>query len=213
MTDADVTGADVTEADVTEAEVRDAYAARADEYTALLGSVDDADPRDRARIDAWAAGLTGPVLDAGCGPGHWTALLHARGLEAEGLDLVPEFVTAARRRFPGVPFRTGSLREPGADGSLGGILAWYSLIHLPPVELPEVLAGFARALRPGGGLLVGFFEGAPQREFAHAVLPAWFHPLASMRTAVADAGFEIVEAAARTSPGVRDHGEVVARKL
>ncbi|ROQ03839.1 methyltransferase family protein [Rathayibacter sp. PhB93] len=198
---------------MTEPEVRDAYGVRADEYTALLGSVDDADPRDRALIDAWAAGLTGPVLDAGCGPGHWTAFLRQRGLEAEGVDLVPEFVAVARRRFPGVPFRTGTLREPGADGSLGGILAWYSLIHLPPAELPEVLGGFARALRPGGALLIGFFVGAPQREFAHAVLPAWFHPLESMRTAVADAGFEVVAAAARTSPGVRDHGEIVARKL
>ena len=37
-------------------------------------------------------GLDGRVLDLGCGPGHWSAFLHARGADVTGVDQVPEFV-------------------------------------------------------------------------------------------------------------------------
>ncbi|MFD4664838.1 MULTISPECIES: class I SAM-dependent methyltransferase [Streptomyces] len=40
-----------------------------------------------------------------------------------------------------------------ADGSLGGIIAWYSIVHTPPELLPVVFAEFHRVLAPGGHLL------------------------------------------------------------
>ncbi|MBF4461164.1 MULTISPECIES: hypothetical protein [unclassified Rathayibacter] len=120
-----------------DAEVRNAYAARADEYTALFGSVDAARCDDRSLIAAWADGL-------------------------------------------------------------------------PPNEMREVLAGVAGLLRPSGTLLMGFFEGPRQEVFAHAVTPAWFHPLDEMRSLVTAAGLDIVHAARRSAPGVRDHGELLA---
>lgn len=52
------------------------------------------------------------------------------------------------------------LEQPSVElGGLGGILAWYSLIHTDPDRLDPLLAEFARAVRPGGGLAIGFFEG------------------------------------------------------
>ncbi|GAB2573236.1 hypothetical protein GCM10027033_30140 [Leucobacter ruminantium] len=83
--------------------VRKSYGARADEYTALLGSVEQLSALDRERILSWARACRGPLLDLGCGPGHWTALLHDEGSEVRGVDIVPEFVELARRRFPGIP--------------------------------------------------------------------------------------------------------------
>jgi hypothetical protein len=47
-----------------------------------------------------------------------------------------------------------SLDRP--DGSLGGILAWYSTIHIPYERLPDVFAEFHRALAPGGHVLLAF---------------------------------------------------------
>ena len=109
-----------------------AYASRAAEYTAILGTVDDMHELDRRRIGRWAEQISGPAIDAGCGPGHWTDFLHQRGVDITGIDLVPEFIENARVRFPDVPFRLSSLRAlDAADGSLNGLLAWYSLIHLP----------------------------------------------------------------------------------
>ena len=40
----------------------------------------------------------GPVLDVGCGPGRHVAALGARGIEALGIDVLPEALRVARRR-------------------------------------------------------------------------------------------------------------------
>ncbi|PPG90447.1 methyltransferase domain-containing protein [Rathayibacter sp. VKM Ac-2762] len=190
-------------------EVRDAYGARAEEYAALLGSVDAGPAADRELIGSWADGLEGTVADVGCGPGHWTEFLQRRGAAAIGVDPVPEFVALARARFPDVPFRLGSALELDVDG-LGGVLAWYSLIHLPPAELSGAVTALAAHLRPGGSLLIGFFEGPRTEAFAHAVAPAWFHPLAEMRALAEQAGLEVTHSLRRSAPGVRDHGELIA---
>jgi hypothetical protein len=41
------------------------------------------------------------------------------------------------------------------DGVLCGVLAWFSVIHVPDERLPRAFAEFARVLAPGG-LLLGF---------------------------------------------------------
>ncbi|PPF21791.1 hypothetical protein C5C31_08280 [Rathayibacter rathayi] len=93
---------------------------------------------------------------------------------------------------------------------LAGVLAWYSLIHLPPAELTHAIAAIAERLRPVGGLVIGFFEGPRTEVFAHAVTPAWFHPLAAMRALAEQAGLEVTHALRRSAPGARDHGELIA---
>jgi SAM-dependent methyltransferase len=198
---------------MTSDEVRRSYAARAAEYTALFGDVDRLTLQDRQLIGDWGARVSGPVLDVGCGPGHWTAFLGDLGLGVEGVDLVPEFVDGARRRFPGVPFRVGSMLDLGVPGgSLGGILAWFSVIHTPPEQVPEVLAGFARAVRPGGSLLLGVVEGPVLEPFDHKVATAWFWPVGTMRDALASAGFEVTETHTRTDPGARPQAAFVAER-
>jgi SAM-dependent methyltransferase len=101
-------------------------------------------------------GTGAPVLDAGCGPGQWTELLDRLGVPAYGVDVSPGMVAIARGHRPDLRFEVGSLLDTRAgDASLGGVLAHFSLIHLPPDEVPVALAGFARALEPGAPLLVG----------------------------------------------------------
>jgi trans-aconitate methyltransferase len=198
---------------VSAEQVRQAYAARADEYVALLGTVAQNPPEDQELVTTWAAGLTGPVLDAGCGPGHWTAFLHERGIDVQGLDLVPEFVAGAARRFPDVTFGVGDLSElPVGDGELAGILSWYSLIHTAPEHVPARLAEFARALRPGGSLLIGFVRGDVLAPFDHRVVTAWFWPVEAMGQELETAGFEVVETHTRTDPGKRPHAALIARR-
>jgi SAM-dependent methyltransferase len=115
---------------MTETEVRDAYAKRASEYISLFGSVDKANEQDQRFIAHWAKSLLGPVVDVGCGPGHWTAFLTSLGADAEGVDLVPAFVKEAKARFPDTLFRVAAFTNLGIDdGQSGGILAWYSEVH------------------------------------------------------------------------------------
>ncbi|WP_141912826.1 class I SAM-dependent methyltransferase [Micromonospora sp. A202] len=102
----------------------------------------------------------GPVADVGCGPGRITAYLRGIGLDAFGVDLSPAMIDVARRDHPGLRFEVGSMTGLElADGSLTGLLAWFSLIHVPDDEVPTVMAEFFRVLRPGGPLLLGFHAG------------------------------------------------------
>ena len=102
----------------------------------------------------------GPVADVGCGPGHVTAHLRDLGLDAFGIDLSPGMVKVARRDHPGVRFEVGSMTDLDLpDASVGGLIAWFSLIHVPDDELGSVLAQFRRVVRPGGYVLLGFHAG------------------------------------------------------
>lgn len=154
------------------------------------------------------------MLDAGCGPGQWTGFLSGCGAEARGVDLVPEFVEQARANNPSLSFEVGSFERLGAGSSeLGGVLAWYSLIHHKPEEIAVPLAEFARVLRPGGSLLLGFFEGPALEAFDHAVTSAYRWPVAKLSERVAAAGFEVVETHARTAIGQRPHGALAAHRV
>lgn len=106
----------------------------------------------------------GPVADVGCGPGHVTAYLHRAGLDVFGIDLSPGMVAVARRDHPGLRFEQGTMTALDLpDAALGGLLAFWSLVHVPDAELPAVLAEFHRVLRPGAPLLLGFHAGDGSR--------------------------------------------------
>lgn len=167
--------------------------------------------RDRHRIGRWAEQIDGAVIDAGCGPGHWTDFLHKQSLEVAGIDLVPEFIDNARTRFPETTFRVSTLSALGApDGSLSGLLAWYSLIHILPAELRGVLSEFARALGTRGHLLIGFFEGESAEPFDHAITTAYYWSVDEMSSLLNDAGFDVIDVESRQDPGNRPHAAISA---
>jgi SAM-dependent methyltransferase len=119
-------------------------------------------PLDRAMLAAFAelVGGVGPVADIGCGPGQAAAHLHASGVPVFGIDLSPQMVALARRAHPDLRFEVGAMTALDLpDGSLGGILAYFSIIHLPTDQLPAVFAEFHRVLVPGGQVLVVFQVG------------------------------------------------------
>jgi SAM-dependent methyltransferase len=90
-------------------------------------------------------------------------------LTAFGIDLSPEMVAVARRTHPDLRFDEGSMTALDLeDGALGGIVAWYSIIHTPPEKLPVIFAEFHRVLAPGGHLLLAFQVGDEPRHLEHA---------------------------------------------
>lgn len=106
----------------------------------------------------------GPVADVGCGPGHVTARLRELGIDAFGIDLSPGMIEVARSDYPGVRFEVGSMTDLHlADASVTGLLAFWSLVHIPDDEIPAVFGHFQRVLRPGGPMLLGFHVGEGSR--------------------------------------------------
>ncbi|WP_243726599.1 class I SAM-dependent DNA methyltransferase [Actinocrispum wychmicini] len=140
--------------------IRTAYNTVAESYHSMLRDSLDDIPFYRAMIDAFGSVVSGAVADIGCGPGHLTAHLRGRGVDAFGIDLTPGMIDVARREYPGIRFEVGSMLALDLkDESLGGILASYSIIHMPPTEYPAVFGEFHRVLAPGGHVLVAFHVG------------------------------------------------------
>ncbi len=199
--------------DPTPIAVRRAYDQRAVEYAEHFADVATAHPDDRAHIRAWALARSGPVLDAGCGPGHWTEELRQHRVDVEGIDHSPEFLAIAESRFPDARFRQASLEQTGcADASLDGVLAWYSVIHTRPEELAAVLAEFRRVLRPGGSLLVGLFAWSHLETFEHAVIRAYRWPSGQFSRVLHEAGFSVLSVTERHEPGARPQCIIEARR-
>lgn len=183
---------------------------------------------DRRTIESWAdrvaLSTTSParLLDAGCGPGHWTAHLVRHGHDAEGIDPVPEFIEIARRTHRDMRYRTATFSDIAGDtGPLhdvtspppayDGILAWYSLIHSAPEAVASHLRSFRSVLRPDGHLLIGFFTGPKLAPFDHAVTRAHFWPVAQMAIALRGAGFAVERTEERVDQGARPHAALWAR--
>lgn len=141
---------------------RASYDVMADAYAAEFHDELAAKPWERAILGAFAelVGAGGLVADVGCGPGRGTAYLAGLGLTVVGVDLSPGMVDVARRVHPELRFEVGSMTALDfADGSLAGVLAMYSIIHVPDRQLPEVFAEFHRVLGLGGQLAVVFQVG------------------------------------------------------
>lgn len=194
--------------------VRADYTARADDYIALLGSMDATASEDRALVSAWCRRVDGLVIDVGCGPGQWTNFLHGDGADVIGVDPVGAFITSARSTYPYADFRLGRAEDLDVpDASVGGVLAWYSLIHTEPELLGLALTEFARVIRPGGSLLLGFFVGAEREPFEHAVTTAYLWPVSLLAHEVQRAGFVVTSTDERTDPGARPHGAIIAQRV
>ena len=140
---------------------RASFDAVAGTYAATFSDELSGKPLDRALLSAFAELVpAGPVVDVGCGPGYVTAHLASLGLDVSGIDLSPGMVEVARRAYPSLPFSVGSMLGLDlADGSLAGLVAYYSIVNIPRPELPRVFAEFARVLVPGGVLLMVFQVG------------------------------------------------------
>ena len=159
-------------------DTRASYDTIAAEYQPRFGHELTAKPLDRGMLAGFAelvaaAGL-GPVADIGSGTGRVAAYLASLGVPVSGIDLSPQMVSVARDLYPALRFEVGSMLDLDLpDACLGGVLAWYSTIHVPDGRLPDAFAEFHRVLAPGGYALLGFQVGdGPQHvttSLGHAV--------------------------------------------
>ncbi|MBV6700906.1 class I SAM-dependent methyltransferase [Kitasatospora aureofaciens] len=200
------------------AAVRDSYDTVAADYLQRVIPPEEMDPVSRAMLSAFAelvqAAGGGLVADLGCGPGRVTAYLARLGLAAFGVDVSGEMVALARRAYPELRFTHGSMAVLDlADGTLGGILAWYSVHHTPPAQLPAMFAEFRRVLRPGGHLLLGGHAGdahlRPAEAYGHPVsYESHLIPADRLADLLAQAGFTVNSLLEQPHPARADRSYV-----
>lgn len=142
-------------------EVREGYERIAAEYARRSFEELRHKPFDRHILDMLVPRLEGVVCDLGCGPGQVARYLRDQGVqEVIGVDLSAGMLEQARRLNPDIEFLEASMyRLPVKNEAWGAIVAFYSLIHIPRREVPQVLQELRRVLRPGGLLLVSFHLG------------------------------------------------------
>jgi len=142
--------------------VRECYDSIAPAYAERYSEEMKRKPMDVETVERFVELLpaSARVIDLGCGPGEITGYLHNRGIEACGIDLSAQMINEARKLYPGVEFKTGDMLELDIDGaSIGGVIAFYSIVNFSFDQARQALAEMARILKPDGILLFTYHLG------------------------------------------------------
>ncbi len=110
---------------------------------------------------AASVGSGGRVLEVASGPGWDADRLEAMGLQVRRTDLSEGFIAFQRGR--GRTIDRLDLITDDLAGPWDGLVALYVIQHLGRGLLDAVIARVAKALRPGGRLLMSFQEGEGER--------------------------------------------------
>ncbi|KAF2171438.1 hypothetical protein M409DRAFT_18555 [Zasmidium cellare ATCC 36951] len=111
------------------------------------------------------------VLDVGCGTGIPVAkMLAEAGLDVEGTDVAPNMVSLAQRRIKGT-FRVVDMVDYKPTGTYAGVFVIYSQLGLSYSAFNTTATRLARALDPGGIMVIGQSPADPEKVPADA--PEW----------------------------------------
>lgn len=163
-------------------------------------------PLDRLLLEAFAKDNKdkGTLIDLGCGPGQTTRFLKDAGqTDITGLDLSPEMINQAKKLHPDIDFQTGDiLNHNQPENTYGSAIAFYSIVHFHPDQLPGVFQQVQQILKPNAQFLLSFHCGDTP---VH--LEEWFEEKVDIDfylfnpdqviQSLKDAGFEILEALVR----------------
>ena len=130
-----------------------------------------------------AQGALGDVLEMGCGPGRFSALLARNSTGLTCTDLSDEMLAEARRYLadlPNVTVQKSDCTDCGFDSESFDTVVMMNLTHVVQHPSQALVEGY-RLLRPGGRLLVVDMTGFRMRtidriKLAARYLGAWGFP-------------------------------------
>jgi ubiquinone/menaquinone biosynthesis C-methylase UbiE len=118
---------------------------------------------DRKILDKFSQSLSNNsiIYDIGCGPsGHIGYYLFEKGYDVVGVDISEKCIAMASKYHPEMKFiKMDMTNLELEDNSIDGIIAYYSIIHIPKRYISKIFQEFHRVLRAGGKLLVVVKEG------------------------------------------------------
>ena len=148
------------------AKTRNAYNLAAHRYHELFHDEMNEKEYDRNLLDAFAGRFSKNALvcDAGCGPSaHIGRYVFAKGIPVVGVDISDQCIALAQQYNPAMEFVRADIGDlPFSDGSIDGIIAYYSLIDTPRKYVGRIFREFHRVLKPHGCLLVAVKAGASE---------------------------------------------------
>lgn len=141
------------------------------------------------------------ILDLGCGTGHLTDLIAAKGAHAVGIDSSPSMIAMARQNFPKLQFHVADARNFRFAEPFDGIFS-NAALHWAREAAP-VAESMALALKPGGRLVLEMGEKgniariragmeSVLREAGFAASHTWFFPSLGEYSVLLEAnGFDV----------------------
>lgn len=95
------------------------------------------------------------VLDVGCGTGRWSVQLRDRGAQVTAVDVSPHAIERNRKLHPGIEFHVADLASADLGRSRFDLIVSVTVLqHIPPSGQLAAAASLARALTPGGRILL-----------------------------------------------------------
>ena len=165
--------------------------------------------RDRSVVSLWLGrfaehlGAGATVLDLGAGPGCDSAELRRLGLRAVSLDLSLGMLQAGVPEFPGPRVQADARDLPFRDGSVAGVWANASLLHLSPEEAAAAVREARRVLCASGLLHISMKSGSgAEWESERYGEARWFQywSAADLDALLATAGFNVIASWSNSTP-------------
>jgi SAM-dependent methyltransferase len=143
------------------------------------------------------------VLELGCGAGLPTTRQLAERCVVTGVDISARQVDLARHNVPTATFLHADMTQLDfAPASFDAVAAFYSLLHVPRHEQPDLLRHIATWLRPGGMLVATLWPHGAEATFADDWLgaPMYWSGFDRATTArlIAEAGLHLLRAEEET---------------
>lgn len=155
------------------------------------------------------------ILDVGCGAGKPVdEYLVNQGFIVEGIDISPKMIKLARKNVPSASYKIKDMSElEKKEYCVEGIVAFYSIFHIPKEQHQDIFNKFASFMPNGGTILItmGSSEWEGTEEDFHGTKMFWSHYESEKnKEMVEKAGFEIILNEIDTSGGEK-HQIIIAK--
>jgi len=142
--------------------IEDLYDTIAKEYADAFSDEHKQKPKDQAILRRFSIeiGDKKPIWDFACGPGQTTKYLKDLGIVISGLDLSEKILEQAKTIHPEIHFQKGNiLALDFDDNSIGGVVAFYAIVHFTEDQVETAFREVFRVLQPGGLFLCTYHIG------------------------------------------------------
>ena len=148
--------------DITNNIIKSFYNAVSKKYSEIFCNELNERPLERKLLDMFVERIPHDeiIIDAGTGPGEIAGYMGKSRNNIIGVDISEGMIKCAKNNFPEVKFQVQDmLALDFKDDSIGGVTAFYAIVHFNYLQIERSLKEFFRVLKKGGMLLLTFHNG------------------------------------------------------